>query len=266
MFKNSILILIVCMFILNCKTSKVIKKEIYPIKGEIVFLKQDTVYNKKAYSESFNLLETKFAVTLKNQIVKERIDNNESIDTILLNKMVELSKQNLKSILSQIKFKSHKKQSHIKFQDSIIVVHSKNSNGKGNYKIINRLNNTCKIVKSDSITVFSNKKLYSYKDEKGIRIKEFLEDIKIINGFKCHKVVVEIPERMDVEDEEFSKLFEGVKKTYILYVTNKIKSKYHPVINYKTILDKYFPLEVIEKESLFEGFETKYKLIKIDLK
>jgi len=60
-------------------------------------------------------------------------------------------------------------------------------------------------------------------------------------------------------------LFGDAKTIYELYVTDKIRCKYHPYFNYRSILENYYPLEIIERDNLIEGVEVQYKLIKLDI-
>ncbi|VXC11271.1 conserved hypothetical protein [Flavobacterium sp. 9AF] len=51
-----------------------------------------------------------------------------------------------------------------------------------------------------------------------------------------------------------------------MWVTTQIKCNYHPVINEKDILIKYYPLEIVESFEGLEGQITTYTLDKISIK
>ena len=51
-----------------------------------------------------------------------------------------------------------------------------------------------------------------------------------------------------------------------LWVTNQIRCNFHPVINEKDILIKYYPLEIVESFEGLEGQITTYTLDKISIK
>lgn len=266
MHKYQIYYILIFICLISCKTSKVIENPIYPIKGEIVYEKKDTIYDANLYNTSFSKFESRFGEALKKQVIKEREEYNEPIDTVLLNQMIEMSKQNLQPMLSMLSAKDGKL--YYKFKDSVIIGYNE-LNGKisSHYKVINRNKNTYyQLSKIDSSSIKHKTKPYNYQNETNITVKEYRNDIKTINNFKCFKVIFEVPENMDNTDKQFSELFKDAKKIYTLYVTDYIKSKYHPVINYKIILDKYFPLEITEKNNYIKGTETKYELIKISLK
>lgn len=51
-----------------------------------------------------------------------------------------------------------------------------------------------------------------------------------------------------------------------MWVTDKIKSLYHPIVFDKAILEKYYPLEILETQNDIRGFERRFRLEKIELK
>jgi hypothetical protein len=56
------------------------------------------------------------------------------------------------------------------------------------------------------------------------------------------------------------------KQTKELWVTENIKSLYHPVLKYKTILQKYYPLEISESIEEMNGIKKMDIIDKFDLK
>ena len=68
-----------------------------------------------------------------------------------------------------------------------------------------------------------------------------------MNSFECFKIVLIVTENTKNSDEEFVGLFRDAKTIYELYVSDKIRCKYHPYFNYRSILENYYPLEIIEK-------------------
>jgi hypothetical protein len=50
-----------------------------------------------------------------------------------------------------------------------------------------------------------------------------------------------------------------------LWVTQEIKCNYHPVINEEEILNKYYPLEIIEYSDEIKGQKTTYKIESLDI-
>jgi hypothetical protein len=51
-----------------------------------------------------------------------------------------------------------------------------------------------------------------------------------------------------------------------LWVTTQINCKYHPIINEKEVLLKYYPLEIIESSEMMEGYITSYTLESLTVK
>lgn len=102
---------------------------------------------------------------------------------------------------------------------------------------------------------------FSYKipfeNIKDLKIQELKKEKKIIKGVKCFKIKVsytvviifdkknefpglKVPDKiMDFESE--------------MWVTEKIKSIYHPAFKIREILEKYYPLEIKEKNNSRKG-------------
>ncbi len=110
-----------------------------------------------------------------------------------------------------------------------------------------------------------------------ITIKEYRDVKKNIFGYECFKVVItEKKNYMDAIDpfkmfsnsEEISQNHQETLRYRTIkeiYVTEQIKCLYHPIIKSSNILKKYYPLEIIEKESSIEGSAIRYTLKKIEL-
>lgn len=91
-------------------------------------------------------------------------------------------------------------------------------------------------------------------------IKEFPKEIRIINGYKCFKVIYFLKEnRSAIFDRS------GYVDYREIWVTDKIKCAYHPVISDKIILEKYYPLEINEYFNVLKGYVKKYELIKLEI-
>ena len=70
----------------------------------------------------------------------------------------------------------------------------------------------------------------------------------------------------DDSDPELEMLSTITTSTRELWVTESIKSLYHPVINDFQILEKYYPLLIIQYSDEIKGFQTEYKLEKLTFK
>lgn len=93
-----------------------------------------------------------------------------------------------------------------------------------------------------------------YYDEKNLlKVWEQREKTKNIMGYDCFQVhVVFAQTRGSIQ---FSDII-----YWTLYVTPKIKIPHHPIVNFKSLLDQYYPLEIVHEEELLRGFVTTYTL------
>lgn len=95
---------------------------------------------------------------------------------------------------------------------------------------------------------------------KNLKIEEFRNDKMIIKGISSFKIKCSYDEihvmAVDDEDLPFLKNLPDVinHKESEIWVTEEIKSMYHPVFNVKEILERYYPLEISEKGSDMRGF------------
>ncbi|WP_298511124.1 hypothetical protein [uncultured Kordia sp.] len=131
-----------------------------------------------------------------------------------------------------------------------------------NYKQINRetleLNTVKRYVNTNKYTIFSKRKIDQFSISDTYRITEHRDDVKIILGYKCFKIVLEKKSpknaHLDVYNIE-------------MFVTEDIKLNYSPIIKYKDILNKYYPLQVAKKPKKERMIEVVvWKAIQIDLK
>lgn len=262
-------ILALAIVITSCKPIQTKNNErFYPKKGELSFVKENVIKDKDVYQKSLDSFKNVVGEALKRQVIKEREMQNIPYDSTILNQLVEFSKASLERMLFQNDSNIARGKMTYRFQDSIII--SDNSSSypiHKDYTIINRKKGTYyKLSKDDSITVYKKNTRYYYKNENNITIKEYPNITKNIKGFECFRVLVTVPENVENSDEEFMRLFENAKTTYDLYVTDKIKCVYHPFFKYKSILEKYYPLEIIEKSLPVKAFETQYKLTKFTIR
>ena len=91
-----------------------------------------------------------------------------------------------------------------------------------------------------------------------IKIEEDVNDKKTIKGYNCHKVIVYFLQD-GIEDPEFGFTIHS------MYVTDQIKLHFHPVVRHKSILKKYYPIEVTEVVQIMRGAERKYILKKLNI-
>lgn len=129
------------------------------------------------------------------------------------------------------------------FQDSIIKVFSvfHRENGKidtGASSFISRELGLTYLSSNDNTPKFDRTYPYPYKGyiKETFKVVEDRLDIKKIKGYECFRIVVEGLQEFDQNHE--------ILTTYEMYVTKKIKCKYHPVLEAKSFLEQYYPLEI----------------------
>lgn len=108
---------------------------------------------------------------------------------------------------------------------------------------------------------------YAFKKIKNLHLKRIKHKSKIINGLKCIKVIVTYTEIIEAkkypEFPELNRPEEYIDVSLEMCLTKDIKTLYHPVLNIKEILEKYYPLEIEEKTNSMLGVNRYYKVLEI---
>ena len=229
-------------------------KTIVPVSGTIVFVKKDSIKDQKLHIQSFRDLQPKFIKALKEEIYLERLTDGKKTDTTQLNKMaVELAKA-YEFVLTEK-------------DDRILKYHCIYENEKiSKFLEVNGSEYDLIYINSKTNTIIDkNNQSVDYENLQSeiIDLKEFKNEIKIINGYSCYKIVYQYKITSESDFEQLSKITTNKRE---LWVTDKIKSLYHPVINDFQILERYYPLKIIEYSDELKGFQTYYTLEKFDLK
>ena len=230
---------------------------IIPKKGEIVFTSENIVYDEVLFREDMKIKQQKMINQIRSEI---GLEDDQNIDTILLK---QFSSANIMAdLMSKQKDKDH---SHT--YENNLIRSSEYINGKApnHYAYINQDSSTyimIQVLSGD--TVATEPTAFEYQKNKDFSIHEFKSDQKIINGFKCFKVIYQYKENFD--DNELSEILTSNEYSSTeFWVTDKIKSLFHPICRLKEILEKYYPLEIMEKSALAKGFKVVHKLKKINL-
>ncbi len=248
---------------LFCNVQKEILKD-RPIEIKEIIFKKSTISDKDLLNQTIKDFNDKFIVELKNSITEEIKEPNQDIEVEKMNQKIDSLKPFFEMMSSDL-FISENELLHYKFQDSLIISHvTVNNEIRGDYRIINKNKNTFHyLAKIDSTTTYFKNTPYKYRSEKGLIINEFRNEKKIINGIKCFKIVVVAKD--DLDEEEMPEFLRNLTTEYTMYVSDRIKCPYHPVVWYKKILEKYYPLELIESSEFSKGSITKYELEKLVL-
>ncbi len=98
-----------------------------------------------------------------------------------------------------------------------------------------------------------------YEDEANIvQVEEDTSDVKYIKGIKCYKVSVVFYEEKSEDIMSFMSLIK-----YDMYVSDQVKCLYNPILKFKSLLERFYPLELKSQLIAFKGLEITYTLDQI---
>ncbi|TSE04799.1 hypothetical protein [Aquimarina algiphila] len=151
------------------------------------------------------------------------------------------------------------------FKDSIIEVVVEKDNIKPIYRSTIKRKKGLKLLEkideNDHRAKFSTyQDKYKYSPENNLVIEEYRDQTKIINGYNCFKIIVQQTQSFGRSKNVI------VHYKYTMYGTKELQDKYHPIINFKSLLTKYYPLEIIITNDLVKGYEKVFSLKEVDLK
>lgn len=227
-------------------------KVVVPKLGTIAFKKEENFFDKDLYIKSFKKLLPKMKKEMMNEIYIERLTDGKKTDTILLKSEVEKMAQQFELMLPLIL--NEPKEEIIFYHDFNIdtITQYYTINGK---KLANRI-----IINTTTLEMKDNNDEYvEIEDGEILSLKEYKNETKIINGFNCFKVIYSYKMR----NKEFD--FFPDLSTREIWVTKEIKTLFHPVVKEKEILEKYYPLEIIEYSEDIKGAISTYKVEKMVL-
>ena len=205
-------------------------KTIAPTSGAIVFIKEEKIYDKDLYLKSFKELKPKMKKAMMDEIYIERLTDGKKIDTILLKSEVEKRLEAFEMMLpliingskEEIKF-------YNEFNKDIITKYYTIDGELIKSKII--INKTTSEIKDEY------DEYVEIEENDIIKLTEFRNETRVINGFNCFKVVYSYK----ASNKEFDFFTNAISNIREIWVTQDIKCNYHPVINEIEILKKYYP-------------------------
>ena len=230
-------------------------KTIVPKSGSIVFIKEEKVLDKDLYLKSYKELMPKMKEAIAKEVLYERLIDGKKTDTIQLKEVAEKFAKNFELMLQ---FIVEQEKEEIKFHHEF--------NGDTINKYFSKNGEIYKETTLNKITGIETNEFNEYvenEEDEIIKLTEFKNETKLINGFNCYKVIYNYKEQKVSDFDFLSEVTTNIRE---LWVTEKIKCNFHPVINEKEILDKYYPLEILEYSEEIKGFETNYKLDLITIK
>ncbi|WP_310556024.1 hypothetical protein [Flavobacterium sp.] len=240
-------------------------KTIVPKSGTIVFTSKSIIINQELYDKSLVALKENMMVELRKFNIAT--ENIKITDTIQHNRVVksidESFDQNFNFLIN---YADKNYNYHHTFDNNKITYH-KTIDGilVGNYKTINinEIISTLATEVSDNYQEFEVNAFAYFDDNDIIEIKEYRNEKRKIKNFDCFKVVMSYKETSDgIDFENFSDNYVSYKE---LWVTEKIKCLYHPIIKYQEVLQRYYPLDIIEYSDILKGYINKYELVSLKL-
>lgn len=267
-------ITLLCLFIATIVNSQ--SKVISPKNGKITFLKKEVIIDKEKYKESLKTFIPELMQNSIKSVVKERELNGEKVDSTNLNTLSGMLKDEsvtelfMNELLNEDDDRQVKYHHIYKNETIYEYITSFDYPIKDYYKFIDTKTALEKNVSHDSITVVKPEDSYSYSYDEIIKLEEFKNEIREINSFKCFKVLLEYKSGQNadegLDDQDYISFVNSTKQTKELWVTENIQSLYHPVLKYKSILEKYYPLEISEFSEAMNGIKTIYIIDEFDLK
>jgi hypothetical protein len=231
-------------------------KTIVPTKGAIVFVCKTTITDQVLFDQSKKEFKKKFFESFKSELVFEQLSNGvKKVDTAKVSEAVKVMEMTLGGNFEQDVFKDYNGyQYHHEFQDSLIKEYKINHDVKEDFFTINS--------KTKAFVNNTGNGNYEYSSNRLIEMKEFKNETKIINGYKCFKVIYNYSEP---DLGEFSTLMSQYIHKRELWVTDKINVCIHPIINDAEILEKYYPLEITEYSDRLKGSVKEYRLVSLKI-
>ena len=218
-------------------------KIIIPKGGMIVFQSKEIITDKGLYVNSMKEFKKEMLSGIEEEVVLERLTSGIKTDSVQLKEIVGLMEENLSSFF-EIK-------NNVQYRHEF----------KGN--IINNSHSfEGEVYEENTIDIRAGMNMEYYSYNEIFDLREFKNETKKINGYDCFKVTYSYKEESGLDFNDF---LSGYINHRELWVTEKIKCVYHPVINDRQILEKYYPLDISERSDAIKGCEIKYSLVSIEI-
>ena len=220
--------------------------------GNVTYTRQSKIIDTTAFNKTSSIFAKNMIDSLKSQLITSKIKSGE--DTSGINAATE----SFENLMFQEVFKTETLETHIdEFQKDKIVNFV--IEDQGNKRERFNFNYADHLVYNG----FNSEEIEDYfESEEIISLKEYKTENKLIKGYNCFKVTYLYREKFDGTEFQMPAMIMERE----LWVTDKIIAPFHSIIRSQQILSKYYPLEITEKMSKVDGFETKYLVENISLK
>ncbi len=228
-------------------------------KGEIAFREVSKITDRMLLEETLKISKEKFKESLTKSLLKD-------VSNKINDKEIEEIVEQTAGMMDMMMFSEDSiKVFHQNFRGSeILFFKTVKGNAYAGYEIIDIKTKTIAGLSAMNSQTKFNERPFSYSNNSILRISENKKLRKQIKGFDCFRVIYEYKEKSN--DEDYMIFAGNIIYKREMWVTDKIKSLFHPIIFEKSILEKYYPLDILETQSDIKGYEKKYVLEKFDLK
>ncbi|TCC94281.1 hypothetical protein EZ428_05760 [Pedobacter frigiditerrae] len=238
------------------------KLVIHPKKGEIHFTSKTIIKDQQAFDNAINQKREKLVEALLSTF--NGVYDSAIVDSNFLKRV--------KSEMKDQPFKVEDFDYHQVYLDTIIKSYITNADTLvGDYTVISIKKSTFVIhAEKDVLKTVTSSEDFAFSKNNEVMIQEFRKERKVINGYNCFKVIYKYKiDFSDVEEVDGVDILGilGVDQinTTEFWVTEKIQSLFHPICKEKEILEKYYPLEILQETSFFKGMKMFYTLKSISL-
>jgi small nuclear ribonucleoprotein (snRNP)-like protein len=220
--------------------------------GIVTYTKQSKIIDTATFNKTSSIFAKNMVDSLKSQMITLKTKLGE--DTSGIN----AATAPFENLMLEEVFKTETSEIHIdEFQKDKIVSFVIENEGNKTEKFY--FNYTDNLVYNS----YNSEEIEDYfKGEGIISLTEYRTATKLIKGYNCFKVTYVYREQADNEEFQVPEMI--IERE--LWVTDKIIAPFHSIIRSQQILSKYYPLEITEKMSKVNGFETKYLVENISLK
>lgn len=231
------------------------QKKISPIKGEIIFSSFSVIPDSSFFVKSLKESQKR----LVSHLVKKFDYNDSNIDTA---EILSLMGNHMFPSIS-----THEKDYHYLYKDSSIKSHQTDDSQKSRkFSIIDTQKSIITYIDVfEDDTVAMDPIRFPYTNIKEENLQEFRNEKRIINGYECFKVIYTYKIAFSEEEDHLEVISNNEQSTATYWVTEKIQSLFHPVCAEKSILKKYYPLEIAYNSPFHKGLTLTYKLKSINL-
>lgn len=228
-------------------------KAIVPKLGTIVFNCKMDIINQELFDQSKKDYQKEFLKDMKESTIIERRIARIPVDTFKINQVIKANEASFAQLFNSTLIADDNVKFCLEYQDKIVK----------KYKIRNDLEEEVLEINAKTRRFEGDDEFFEYSENEIKEVKEFKTQTKSINGYSCFRVVYTFSEP---ELSEYSNLISSYTYTREMWVTEKIKSNFHPIINDREIIKQYYPLEILEYSDMIKGVRKMYTLEMVSIK